>query len=207
MRAVAHVGQMVHVGLGILLGHVAQLHAVAGVQIVIGAIDVVADLRRLEGIDALVQIAEEAGTATALDNALGQLALGGTLLAERALLNDALLLVQVAHAVGAGHGAELAADALRLVDLHGAVLQLMGGARRAHLHALGVLAVLALNGEEVHLHVREGAGTALNGMRTDAQRFNPEVAHVHAVDGLARHGAGKAARATVEVRDDRVIRH
>ena len=46
--------------------------------------------------------------------------------------------VQVANAVRARHRAELAADALRLVDLHGAVLGLVRGARRAHLHAFGV---------------------------------------------------------------------
>ena len=78
------------------------------------------------------KIAEEARAAAALGHALRQLALGDLLLAEGALLHHALLLVEIAHAVGAGHGAELAADALRLVDLHGAVLELMCEAPVGH---------------------------------------------------------------------------
>ena len=81
--------------------------------------------RGLEVLDALIEVAEEAGAGAALGHALGQLALSRALLAQRALLHDALLLVEVAHAVGAAHDAELAADALRLVNLNGAVGQLV----------------------------------------------------------------------------------
>ena len=131
LRAVARVGQMVHIGLGERLDPLSERRAVLH-HLLVGSRQIVGGRQGLEGLQTLVQVAEEAGAGTALGHALGQLALGGALLAERALLDDALLLVQVAHAVGAGHGAELAADALRLVDLHGAVLQLMGGAPVGH---------------------------------------------------------------------------
>ena len=51
--------------------------------------------RTFERFDALIQITEEARHATALADALRQLALGDLLLAKGALLNHALLLVQV----------------------------------------------------------------------------------------------------------------
>ena len=69
--------------------------------------------RALEVLDALIEVAEEAGAGAALGHALGQLALARALLAQRALLHNALGLVQVAHAIGAGHSAELAADAFQ----------------------------------------------------------------------------------------------
>jgi hypothetical protein len=108
---------------------------------------------RFEVVDALVKVAEEAGAGAALLHALGQVALADALFAKGALFDDALFGVEVAHAVGAGHDAELATDALRLVDLNRAVLANMGRLGGAHLHAFGVFAVLALNGKEVHLDI------------------------------------------------------
>ena len=74
----------------------------------------------------------------------------------------------------------------------------MGRLRRADGHALGVLAVLALHRQEVHLDV--GALPAF-GLRVgaNAQDFVPEVAHRNAVGGLAGDAAAQASNATVEV--------
>ena len=64
--------------------------------------------------------------------------------AQRALGHHLALLVDLAHAVGAGPRAVLAADALVVVDQHDAVLgALVARAGRAHRHAGRVLAVQA----------------------------------------------------------------
>ena len=160
----------------------------------------------LEILDAFVQIAEEARACAALLDAGRQLALGDALLAERALLHDALLLVEVAHAVGAGHGAELAADALRLVDLHGAVGGHVRGLGRADGHAGRVRAVLALDGQEVGVDVRPLAAL-LARVRAHAQDLVPVVAHRNVVDDLAPNRARQAADALVEVSQDGITRH
>ena len=80
---------------------------------------------RAMGADVAVGVAEPFRHADAVLHALRQVALGDLLLAQRALLHHALVLVQIADVIRAGHRAELAADALGLVDLHGAVGQHM----------------------------------------------------------------------------------
>ncbi len=68
--------------------------------------------------------------------------------AERAFAHDADILVELARAVGAGPGAELAADAEELVDQHDAVLcALEAGAGRADGDAGGIGAMQAGFGE------------------------------------------------------------
>src|SRR5690606_20371239 len=74
--------------------------------------------------------------------------------AQRAFLHDAVGVVVLARAIGAGPGAELAADACVRVDQHDAVLgPLVGGAGRADGHAGGRLAVQA-GAREVHRPAR-----------------------------------------------------
>ena len=125
-------------------------------------------VRTHERLNALVQVTEEARETAALGHALRQAALRGLLLAQRALLDHALLGVEVTHAVRAAHGTELAAAALRLVG--SARCRRSGhvaGLGRAHLHALGVFAVLALHGQKVRVHVR---GNAPNPRRSGTAR-------------------------------------
>lgn len=90
-RSVAHVGELVHLILGEVVHEVAQPLAA----------------RALEGLDTLLGIAVPAGPCRSTGSRTGALALSRALLAQRALLHDALLLVEVAHAVGAAHDAEL----------------------------------------------------------------------------------------------------
>ena len=66
--------------------------------------------------------------------------------------------------------------------------------------------MLALHRQEVHVDVGELAALFL-GDGADAHAADPEVAHRHAVGSLAGDSAGKAARATVQVSDDCILRH
>src|SRR5207245_10815227 len=63
--------------------------------------------------------------------------------AERALLRDALFLVEADDPVGAGRDAVAAAVADVVLNVHGVVLGPHQGIRRTHFHAARVLTVLA----------------------------------------------------------------
>src|SRR4029453_11192234 len=65
-----------------------------------------------------------------------------TINAQRAFLHDAMAVVVLARAVGAGPGAQFAADAGVRVDQHDAVFgAFVGGAGRAHGDAIGLFAM------------------------------------------------------------------
>ena len=143
-----------------------------------------------EVVDAFIQVAEEAGAPAALRDALGKLTLGGFLRAERAFLDNAFVLVEVAHVIRAGHDAELAADALRLVNLDGTVgcdVRSFGG---THLHAFGVFAMLALHGQEIRFDILAFSLVIATFIRADAQHLDPEAADRHVAHGFARRRAG-----------------
>ena len=118
-----------------------------------------------------------------------------------------LLLVEVTHAIRARHRAELAADAFLFVDLHRAVRIFVGSARGAYLDALGVFAMLAADGHEIHLDIGEVSAAALGGVGTHAQGLIPTVARGNAVDRLAGDRTAQAADATIAVGHNRVLRH
>ena len=206
LRAVARVGQMVHIGLGEGLDPLSERRAVLH-HLLVGSRQIVGGRQGLEGLQALVQVAEEAGTRAALGHALGQLALGRALLAQRALLHDALFLVEVAHAVGAAHDAELAADALRLVNLNGAVGQLVRRLGGTHRHALGVLAVLAGHGPVLHLGIVPGATSRVRRVAALGEHAVPQHAIGHVVLHLAGQRAGVAADAAMQINANSELRH
>ena len=75
---------------------------------------------------------------------LGEMVVVDAVDAQRAFLHHAGIVVELARAIGAGPGAQLAADADRLVDQHDAVLgALVGGAGRADGDAGRLLAMQA----------------------------------------------------------------
>src|SRR5688572_2576433 len=131
--------------------------------------------------------------------------------AQRAFLHHADVFVELAGAVRAGPGAQLAADAEGLVDQHDAVLgALEGGAGRAHRHARRLLAMQARFREMHGAAVRAFASLeAVDAVEPDAGgRVAPGLVvgqrrHVAAaVPFLAIDRAGVAANADVEVDDE-----
>ena len=93
------------------------------------------------------------------------------------------------------------ADALFLVHQDLAVLGLVGRARRADLHARGVLAALADGGEKVLLDLRELSH------RTDREHLVVVHAEGHVVFLLAGDFARKASDAAVEVDNHCLLGH
>ncbi len=214
MRLVAVVVQVVHLVLAVLVDRVDELGAAVAVGVVVVRVQLLEVVARahvdgrgaLEGLDPLVEVAKVAGAPAALRDAAGEQTLVDAVGAHVALLDHALVLVEVAHAVGAHAHARLAPDAHVLVDVDDAVLALVGRAGGADLHALGVLAVLALERQEVHLDVGELAALGL-GHRPHADDLVPVVADRHVVLNLASHGARKAADASVQIGDDCIAAH
>ena len=115
-----------------------------------------------------------------------------------ALLHDALFLVEVAHAVGAAHDAELTANALRFVNLNGAVGQLVSDASVGHTTRTGEFSQCWHCTFKVGFDVKL-VGTALFWVWGPAQEYFPEVADGHAVEPLCRTRCRPASDATVEV--------
>jgi hypothetical protein len=160
--------------------------------------------RTFEGIDIFVEVTEVTSTTAALSYALRKLALSGELVAERALLNDLFVLIEVTDVVRTSHCAELATDALFLVDLDSAVFFLVGSTSRANLNAERILAVLAADRQIVELNIREL--TAVNyGVRSDTDDLLPILTYGDTVDNLAGDGANEATDAAVEVSNDSVL--
>src|SRR3712207_3487004 len=131
--------------------------------------------------------------------------------AERALLHHARVLVHLPRAVGAGPGAEAAADAGLGVDQHDPVLgALVGGAGRADGDAGGVLAVEAGPREVDGAPPIALAGfvgvDAVEPHALGARGVGVEVRQRRAVAGgvplLAVHRAGLASDAGIEVDDE-----
>lgn len=163
--------------------------------------------RPLEGLNALLKIAEISRTTTALRNALGKLSDGSLLGAQCALLDNTFLLVKVTHAVGARHHAELAPNALVLVHLNGAIFHFVRGARRAHFDAMGTRAVLALQRDEIHFHIGELAAASFFGVGPHAQHFIPKVTNGHIVHDFASNAASQTADTSIKVGDDGILGH
>ena len=158
-------------------------------------------------------------------------ALGYAVIAERALLHHVLLVrrhvlaaygvvhvvlrlfpVERAHArVGAGRHAHAAADALVVVLAHHTGLRvLVGGAHGAHLHARGVLAVLAGHGEIAVLQlVRIAAAdhVPIHFAAVVAQDAVPPRIGRNVVFDFARHRAHVASYALLGVDDHTVASH
>ena len=151
----------------------------------------------------IVQVAELASLARAVLHARRLLALIDEMRAHRALFDNALVLAGVvrAHAVGAGHDAVLAADALAVIHQHHAVVALVAGAGGAHADAFRVVAMLARHGQVVHLQVGIGS------RRAHRQHLVVERAQPHVVLLLAHDGAGVAADAAVQIDVDNVAGH
>jgi hypothetical protein len=61
--------------------------------------------------------------------------------------------VEITHLVGAGHGAEAAADTALVIDQHNALFIDVGGLHRANFDAGWVVAMLARPGDKGHRHV------------------------------------------------------
>ena len=127
------------------------------------------------------------------------------LLAERALAHELVEATnhvrRVAHAVRASVDAHLAAHALLVVDPNDTVGILLGSARRAARHALGILAVHAERRQVVAVDVRPRAlgNAAEHGVVDDVQR--------QFVPGAACDRARMAADAATLVNSHRVTRH
>src|SRR5713101_2080569 len=131
--------------------------------------------------------------------------------AQRAFLHHAGVVVEFAGAIGASPGAQLAADADRLVDQHDPVLgALVGGARRAHGDAFRLIA-MQTRFREVN---RPSTLPVAFLERVDAVEPDPPRArairveigqwrHVTAgIPFLARGSTGLTADADVEVDDE-----
>ena len=176
-RVVAHVLQGVDVAFGVL----GQLLGGIGIRV--------------------VQVTVEAGTGRAALHAGGQLVLGGEMPTQRALLGALLGRVPRAHAIGAGHHAVLAADALLLVHQHDVVAVAVAGARGAHRHARGVLALLAHGRQRVAGHV------GVLPHRAHGEHLRPALAQGNAVFHLAGHLAPEASGAAVQVHNNAITRH
>ena len=146
----------------------------------------------------IVQVSEGASAAAAVVHAgRHPVLVVFALEAQRALLDGVGLRVQLAHAVGAARQAALAV--LGVHEHDAGLLVAVGGAGGAHLDAAGVLALLALHGQPVHLDVREGAH------RAHGRHVVAHHAQVHLVLHLAGGHAGVAARAAVQVDDKRIF--
>src|SRR5699024_2639358 len=115
-----------------------------------------------------------------------------------------LVPVEAAHAgVGAGAHAHAAADALVVVLAHHARLRgLVGGAHRTHVHAGGVLAMLAAHRHVTHAHVGVRTRGRVHGVPALGQGTRPENAFGNVVGHFAGNRAGVAANAA-----PRVYRH
>jgi hypothetical protein len=170
-----------------------------------------------DGRIGIAEVAEVAGVHRAGGDA-GRLALldGQVLVvdavdAKRAFLHHAADDVELARAIGAGPGAQPAADAQILVDQHDAVLgALVGGAGGAHGDAVGLGAVQA-RAREV-----DGARSRAVVDLVAVDAVEPGARRVHAIGVdvgqrrgvaagvplLAAHHAGLAADAGVEVDDE-----
>ena len=131
--------------------------------------------------------------------------------AQRAFPHHALVLVELARAVGAGPGAQLAADADVGVDQHDAVFgALVAGAGGTDGDAGRVLAMQAGAGEVHRAAVRAGAGfVGVHAVEPDAVRvvlIGAEIGQRRGMAGgvplLAVYRAGVAADAGVEVDDE-----
>jgi hypothetical protein len=162
--------------------------------------------RSLKVVNTLLKVAIEASTSAALSNTLWKLTLVGTLLAKGALLDNALGLVEVANAIRASHCTELATDALVFVDLNCAVLGDMACLGWANLYALWVVAMLALNRQEVHLDIWVCSAIIFR-MWTNTKSLDPEVTNINTIDSLAGNGASKTTCAPVKVGDYCFISH
>ena len=143
----------------------------------------------------IVEVTKESGAGAAIVNACGlALAVGCEMRAQRALLDNLLFFVERANSIRAGHHAVLAANALGLVYKHHTGFGIaVRGARGAYVHALGILALLALSGQPIQFHIGEIAGRA-NGKNTV-----PVLAQGDIVLKLAGDNAGVAAGAAVEI--------
>src|SRR5262249_55710550 len=134
--------------------------------------------------------------------------------AERAFLHHSAVLVELACAVGTSPGAQLASDAEVRIDQHDAVLgALVGGAGRAHGHAVGLLAVIAIlrdiDGAAVlafaefeRVHAIEPHAPRLRVIRTE---FRQRPGLAESVPLLAAHHAGVTPDARVEIDDEREL--
>ena len=141
----------------------------------------------------VVEVAEHTGTGHAGTHASRQHAKLGAVVAERALAHDVLIVHMVTGLVGAGSHAGVAADALLVVDLHGAVLGDVARAGGAGLHAGGVVAVVALLGHVGAAHI---AVAVLNVPALDPR---VELGQRRLVLQAACHDAGVAADALRQV--------
>jgi hypothetical protein len=116
----------------------------------------------------IIQIAIVAGTAATIMNAgrysvlcikavcdnLITIRLGGKMVAQCALLHNALVLIVITYTVRAGIDAILAADAFILINQYDIVLWVsVRGASGANTHARRILALLAMHRQPVHLNL------------------------------------------------------
>jgi hypothetical protein len=134
------------------------------------------------------------------------MALCRNLFAKSAFLYDALLLIQVAYAIGTSHDTKLTSDALLLVNLYCPIVFLGRSAGRTDMDAERILAMLARHRQVVHLHIRVIRGTFLE-VRTDAKHLQPEVADRDIICLFTRYYAGKARNAAVQIGDYRILGH
>jgi hypothetical protein len=131
--------------------------------------------------------------------------------AQRALLHDAGVFVELAGAVGTGPGAELATDAEIFVDQHDTVLgAFVGRAGRAHRDACG-LGTMQARAREVHgsairafpgfegVHAVEPHAV---GLGIVGPQVGERCGDAASVPLLTVHRAGMAADADIEVDDE-----
>jgi hypothetical protein len=116
------------------------------------------------------------------------------MIAQCAFFHNALSNIVLAHPVGTGIDAILAADAFVLVDEHDIVVRVaVRGSRGTHAYAGRVLALLTIYRQPVHL----GVGVLTGG--ANANNTAPIVAQIYVVFELAGNNTGVAARTPVKV--------
>ena len=129
-------------------------------------------------------------SAGASSDACGQLAALLAVIAHVALVGLALLLIVARSVVGAGLDAHFAADALVVILLDDAVVELGVGLDRARLYACGVFAVVARHREE---------GNVDGAILTNARYLAEQDAFIQLFLALACNGARFAAVAVLVV--------
>jgi hypothetical protein len=153
-------------------------------------------------VETLFGVAYPARVSTALANALWKFSLTQLLLAKRAFLHNTLLGIEVPYAIRTGHDAELAANALGLIDLDRAIIGKVRSLRGTHFDALGVFAMLTTDGQKVHIDIGELSRPTFDGIGSDSYDFVPIISYGYRIYRLAGNRAGQAAYAAVDVGDN-----